>query len=163
VIRGEPGRFQASRTLHPDNWVIHGCPVNGPAMAAEGDRVALAWFTAPGDEARVKVAFSKDGGASFGDPVVVDAGRPLGRVGVTLADGKAYVVWMEEADEGMATVEVRRVTRKGKVSKSRRIARTSAERASGFPQIARIGDRLVVAWTEAEDPPRVVTVMLPLG
>lgn len=32
--------------VHPDGWEISGCPVNGPAVAAQGDRIAVAWFTA---------------------------------------------------------------------------------------------------------------------
>ena len=37
------------RTLAADGWEINGCPVNGPAVAADGAKVAVAWFTAAGD------------------------------------------------------------------------------------------------------------------
>jgi len=49
-----------------EGWEIEGCPVNGPAIAAAGDRVAVAWFTAAGDTPRVRFASSTDGAASFG-------------------------------------------------------------------------------------------------
>ena len=44
-----------------DNWEIRGCPVNGPALAARGEDVAIAWFTGAGGTAKVSVAFSADG------------------------------------------------------------------------------------------------------
>jgi hypothetical protein len=50
--------------VHSDNWKIDACPVNGPAIAATGRRVAVAWFTAANDTARVKLAFSSAARAS---------------------------------------------------------------------------------------------------
>jgi len=49
--------------VHTDNWQINACPVNGPSIAADGRRVAVAWFTGANDAPRVKVAFSSDAGA----------------------------------------------------------------------------------------------------
>ena len=72
--------------VHEDGWVIGGCPVNGPAMAALGQLVAVAWFTAPDGEAQVNVAFSEDAAATFGRPARLDLGRPLGRTDVVLLD-----------------------------------------------------------------------------
>jgi hypothetical protein len=37
--------WSAPRGLHPDGWVIAACPVNGPALAAVGDRHAAIWPT----------------------------------------------------------------------------------------------------------------------
>jgi hypothetical protein len=69
--------------LHDDGWQINGCPVNGPALAADGNRVAAAWFTAPNSRPRVQVAFSDDGGRQFGEPLVVDAdGVAINRLSV---------------------------------------------------------------------------------
>ena len=66
------------------------CPVNG-AVAAAGERVAVAWFTGADKTPRVKLAFSNDAGETFGQPVAVDDGNPTGRVDVLLlvADGRA--------------------------------------------------------------------------
>ena len=66
----------------PDHWQIEGCPVNGPAIAARGANVAVAWFTAPDNRSRVRFAASTDGAASFAPAVDVDtrrAVRPRGR------------------------------------------------------------------------------------
>jgi hypothetical protein len=89
------------RPLAHDGWEVNGCPVNGPAVAAAGPQVAAAWFTAANETSRVNVAFSADSGATFGPPIVVDDGRPLGRVDVVLLDqGRALVSWLEQSANG---------------------------------------------------------------
>jgi len=131
-----------------DDWMYPGCPVNGPQLSAMGDTVAVAWFTAPNDEPRVMVAFSFDGGATFGPGVRVDDGDPLGRVDVEwLASGRAIVAWLERSGAG-ADLKVRPVRSNGRSEASLVVAETSGARASGFPRIARVDDSLVVAWTE---------------
>ncbi len=144
--------------VHRDGWRIEGCPVNGPAVAARDDDVAVAGFTAAGDIPRVRVAFSSDGGRSFGPPVEVDGGSPAGRVDVLMsADGSALVSWLERTGGEQAEVRVRRVTSAGGVSGSATLTSSSAARASGFPRLARAADGAVlVAWTDvAGERPRV--------
>ncbi len=65
VVRRRDGRWEEPRALPADLWRIEGCPVNGPAVAAHGRRVAVAWFTAADDVPRVRLAFSANAGASF--------------------------------------------------------------------------------------------------
>lgn len=157
LVRLVDGQWTAPQPLHHDGWRIEACPVNGPALAAEGDRVAAAWFTAAQDSPRVYVAFSNDGGASFGAPVQVDEGAPLGRVDVVmLAGGEgALVSWLE--GEGEGRVLVRRVVPGSMLEPPLLVTRTSTARASGFPRMARAGRTLLFAWTEAGDPARLRT------
>ena len=142
--------------MYADNWKIDACPVNGPAIDASGDRVAVAWFTAARDTARVYLAWSVDGGLTFGEPIRIDEGNPVGRVDVELdGRGGAVVSWMEFASEQQADVRVRRVGPGGVPTTSRLVARTSGARASGFPRMTARGNDLVFAWTEAGTPSRV--------
>ncbi len=156
VARYEGGAWSAGRPVHDDGWVIGGCPVNGPALASDGPRVAVAWFTAPGEEAQVRLAFSEDRGASFGDPVRVDTGSPAGRVDlVSLGDGRVLVTWLERGEQG-ADVLSRVVGAGGKLGEVRTLAATSEGRASGFPRIALYGEgRMAVAWTDPAGPGQV--------
>src|SRR5918997_1373150 len=62
LVRRQPGGWGAPRAVHEDRWQVKACPVNGPQLAAEGRRVALAWFTGEGDRPRVQVALSSDAG-----------------------------------------------------------------------------------------------------
>jgi hypothetical protein len=138
-------------TVHDDGWEIAACPVNGPAVAADGDRVAVAWFTAARDTPRVRVAFSSDAGRSFSEPVDVDGGNPSGRVDlVLLEDGRAVVTWLERGAGDGAEIRARAVSRDA-VGEPMVIARSSQTRSSGFPRMARSGEELVFAWTDAGD------------
>jgi hypothetical protein len=159
LTRMVDGRWSEPYPLHADGWKISGCPVNGPALAAAGDRVAAAWFTGAKDTSIVRVAFSDDGGATFGAPVRVDGGDPLGRVHVVLlAGGDALVGWLEaHGKEGL--FQVRRVAGDGTAGPVMTVARTAAARSSGFPRIARAGDRVILAWTEAGKPSHVRTAL----
>jgi hypothetical protein len=139
------------RTLHGDGWKIDGCPVNGPQVDAIGDRVAAAWFTAPGEQGRVLVAFSTDGGATFGAPVRVDEGKPIGRLDVVLSDDNtALVSWLEQTSAG-GEIRARRVRRGGGVEPSMKIADSTTSRAAGFVRMARSGGDVYVTWTEQNE------------
>lgn len=156
IVRFVDGAWSEPRLVHADGWKIAACPVNGPAVAARGDHVAVAWFAAPNDSARVQVAFSSDAGATFGTPARVDAGAPAGRVDVELDDdGAAYVSWIERSGGDIAEVRVRRVDPDGTPGPVTAIARSSAARASGFPRMARAGRDLWFAWTVPGTPSAV--------
>lgn len=160
-VRRDGGSTQP-RPVGADNWVIDGCPVNGPAVAGAGARVAVAWFTAARDTARVNVAFSEDEGATFSAPIRVDDGDPIGRVGVVLLDdGSAVIVWMEYAGDE-AAIRLRRVRSDGRVEQSYLLAHSNDERASGFPAIACNNREILVAWTELSNPSRIRVASLRL-
>lgn len=163
LVRVRDGKPSASRTVAADDWQIDGCPVNGPAVASEGRRLAVAWFTGAASKTRVRLAVSTDGGDSFGPPIDVDDGSPLGRVDVlALPSGATLVSWLEKAD-AEAQVRIRRIDRDGRREPSLVVARSTPARASGFPRMERSGDEVVIAWTGAADPPRVHTAVLALG
>jgi hypothetical protein len=165
VTRRVNGTWTEGMPVYDDGWEIAGCPVNGPAVDASGRLVAVAWFAAPQDEARVRVAFSADAGASFGDPVVVDDGNPAGRVDVLLLeDGSALVTWLERTGGDGAEVRMRLVAPDGSASGSSPVSTTTSTRPSGFPRIAELGDgTLLVVWTDARgDEPMVRTTELEL-
>jgi hypothetical protein len=157
IVRQVNGAWSAPQPVYADNWQINGCPVNGPSVAAEGQRVVVAWFTSVGDTPRVKVAFSEDAGATFGKPIQVDDGANVGRVdALLLADGSALVCWLSGNVEGGA-IKVRRVQADGTVGPSSVIARTDISRSSGFPRMVRFGDEVQFAWTEFGKPSSVRT------
>jgi len=158
VARMRGGAWTAGTLVHEDGWETAACPVNGPAVAARGEEVAVAWFSASGGVPRVNVAFSSDAAASFDEPVQIDEGSPAGRVDlVLLGDGSALVSWLERTGGERAEVLARRVERNGRVGARLSVSVSSSERASGFPRMAEASDgSVVVAWTDvAEITPRV--------
>ena len=156
VLRRVNGTWTEPARVHADEWHIEGCPVNGPSIVANGDEVAVAWFTGARDTARVNVAFSHDAGATFGAPVRVDDGNPVGRVDVEFdAAGRALVTWLERAGNDGAEVRVRPIAPDGKASPAILVAASSAARTSGFPRMVRSGNEIVFAWTQPGDTARV--------
>jgi hypothetical protein len=159
VVRLTEQGWTAPQLVHADGWHMTGCPVNGPAVDARSHEVAVAWFTAP-DRPRVRLAFSSDNGRTFSPPVEVAAGAVAGRVDVVLLDdGRAVVSWLADAPGGAEFV-AQPFARDGTVAGPPvLIARSSIERASGFPQMIRSGDRLVFAWTQAGEPASLRTAV----
>jgi hypothetical protein len=162
VVRFDGGGWSGPRVVHEDGWKMPGCPVNGPALAAAGEKVWIAWFTAPGENPtpRVRVAVSHDGGRTFDPPTDVDAGRPAGRVDIAaFDDGSALVTWVDEG-RGASEILARRVTAGGKPGPFVRVASTPGSRAAGFPRTAAAGADLLLAWTEPGSPSRIRTARL---
>ena len=136
-------------TLGPDRWLIEGCPVNGPQLAALGDDVTAAWFTAPEGQPRVRAARSEDGGRSFGAAIDIDTQGALGQVGVVLgADGTAYVSWWRRRAEGGAELALRALGRDGGLAEPIVVASSQSSRPDSVPQLQRDGRRLVIAWSD---------------
>ena len=156
VSRRVGGKWTEGKAVHRDGWHIAACPVNGPNLSAAGNRVALAWFTAANDSARVKLAFSSDAGATFSAPVRIDEGAPAGRVDTELLpDGSALVTWIERTGGDTAQVKLKRVRDDGRVGPSVSIATSSAQRASGFPRMVISGEYAYFAYTQPGRPSHV--------
>lgn len=164
VTRRVQGKWTKGIPVHNDNWKIAACPVNGPSLAANGQKVVIAWFTAAHDSARVNVAFSDDAGARFTAPVRVDGGAPAGRVDVALLPGgDALVTWVERVGGDTAAVRARRIRRDGRAGPSTTVTSSSTARASGFPRMAVTGSNVIFAWTVPGRPSAIRVASLPVG
>jgi hypothetical protein len=161
AARLENGVWTTPVTVHADGWRIDACPVNGPAVAARDDAVVVAWFTAP-DQPRVRLAFSADGGRTFGPPLEVASGKVTGRVDVVLLqDGRAVVSWLAETAKG-GVIRAQPFNHAGATDVVRDIATSNVARSSGFPQMVQVADGLLFAWTENGSIPAVRTAFAPL-
>lgn len=130
-----------SALIHGDQWHLTGCPVNGPRIFSSGANAVVAWYTAANGKPAVFVAFSRDGGRTFGTPVRVDAGHPGGRVDVVLlGGGSAVVTWIENTSQIVA----RRVAETGALDPVQVVGTSKA--AIGFPRIALFNDNILAAW-----------------
>jgi hypothetical protein len=148
IVRLVNGTWTAPAPVARDGWVINACPTNGPAIAAEGRRVVVAWFTAANGSAQVKVAFSTDAGATFSAPLRIDDGTPVGWPDVLLLDdGRAFVSWLERTADGVGEVRVRpvSVTAKGDAIT---VAQAASGRSTGIPMMVRAGREAIIAWRQ---------------
>jgi hypothetical protein len=147
-----------------DRWEIAGCPVNGPAVAARADNVAVAWFTAPNNVSRVRFAASTDGGASFAPAVDVDTDAPIGQVNVAMtSDRTAFVSWWRPGSDDGSELALRRVGFDGALGSPRVVAKSSWPRPTDVPQLGAAGNLLLLAWADTSDTPMIKTAMLKTG
>jgi len=148
VSRLENGKWTEPTRVHDDNWEVFACPVNGPVVSARGRDAVVAWFTAKDDNGQAWAAFSNDAGRTWGQPIRLDDGTSLGRVGVDLLDdGSAVASWVEYADK-RGQFKLRRIQPSGDRSGAVAVSTPSARLAMDSPRIARHGKELVFAWTE---------------
>lgn len=159
LVRYLGGRWSAPEALSKDGWKIAGCPVNGPAIAASARNVAVAWYAAPEGSGRVLLARSRDAGDSFGEPIRVDDGQPLGRVDVEVVEtGEALVTWLEAA-ETESRLRLRSVGADGVLGTSFNVGQ-GASSSRGFPRFALSGREALVTWTDTGKPSKVRTAVV---
>jgi hypothetical protein len=148
IARVVGGEWQAGRPVANDGWTIEGCPVNGPVIDADGDQLAVAWFTAANDEPKVRMARSGDAGESFSAPIDVTDGEIFGRAGIAmLADGDVAVSWLCRASNDSAKVCLRRVSQDNRLGPVQIASGEQDVSPLSVPQLARSGEFVVAAWT----------------
>jgi hypothetical protein len=151
VRRHAAGAWREAVAAGADGWHIEGCPVNGPAIAANGEQVAVAWFTAAGNTPRVRFARSADGATSFGPALDLDGAGSFGQVGLVLAsDGTAKVTWWRAAAAGGTDLVMRTVAPDGVLGEPWVLAHSSAAQPVDVPQIVAVGDDVLIAWTSLD-------------
>ncbi len=154
VARFVNGTWSTPTPVHNDNWNIAACPVNGPAIAASGNLVAVAWYTAAHDSAKIKLAISDDEGTSFNSTYEINNGNPLGRVDIEILNNGSFLIsWMERntEDRSKADFIAKQINESGNVINEYKIADMSSSRRSGFPQLTGLGNKIIAAWTHLEE------------
>ena len=160
VRRHVAGAWQPAVSVASDGWHIEGCPVNGPAMAAVGTQVAVAWFTAANDRPLVRFARSADGAQSFAPALDLDGAGSFGQVGLLLEpDGTALVSWWRRAAAGGLDLVARRVRVDDTLGELRVLAHSSEAQPVDVPQIVAAGESVLIAWTSLDGPGAVHTVV----
>jgi len=163
IIRYTDGKWFDPYPVYDDNWLIGGCPVNGPMLAEYGNNVAIAWYTSPNETPTVNLAFSHNEGASFDVPIRVDLSMPIGRVDLTwISQTEVMVSWIETAEETTDIVTAI-VSTNGDVQPPRIVTEIQPGRVSGYPQMEKVEDRLFFAWTEGGEQGSVMSKWVPIS
>jgi len=159
VIRLENGKWTPSKIVHADNWKLNACPTNAAAIAAQGDRVAVGWYTGAQNSPRVQVAFSTDAGATFGNPVRLSTGHAFGYTSLALADdGGALVSWLEDGPSN-TQVMVRAVTAAGAPGPVVKVAE-GGRSALGYPRVFHSAAGTFIAWGAEKSGAKLQTARL---
>ncbi len=146
-VRLQNGTWTNPRSLSSDNWQIAGCPVNGPAVDAAEDKVAVVWFTAPEGEAKVKWAYSNDAGDTFSESIIVDHMKPIGRVDLKIVQDEVWISWIG-IEKGDTKVLLARYDWLGQLIEKHSIGTIAPDRSSGFPRMAHDGQTTLIGWTK---------------
>lgn len=152
-------------SLSQEKWSIEGCPVNGPALAAQGDKLVASWYTAENNRPRVRVAFSDSDPLQFRAAIDVDADKPSGRIKVAwLNDHTAFITWMTSIDRitKKASLAGRKLFTDGTMGPVMRLVDINPGRDSGIPQLVKHDSGFMLAWTNGAPNNRVQTILLPL-
>ena len=165
VTRQIEGDWQTSVPISDDSWKIAGCPVNGPAIVAQGDLVAVAWFTAANNQPIVQARISTDAGLSFGDPILISRLNVIGQVDIEILNENAIAVsWLEKGRRALVNqidIKVVPVTIDGATGSDSIVGRTAYSRA--VPQMVRSEGGLIFVWTDVfDDVTKLVSVRMPL-
>lgn len=158
VRRYVGGAWSQALGLGNEGWYLEACPVNGPVIAAAGDTVVAAWFTAAGGHSRVRFARSGDGGASFAAAIDIETRRALGQPAIVLDDdGRALVSWWRASESRAGEsggsradgidLMVRTVDRDGAMGEPIPVGHESIGMAADVPQMIAAGEAYLVAWT----------------
>ncbi|MDO5504895.1 MAG: hypothetical protein Q4F49_01200 [Pseudoxanthomonas suwonensis] len=153
VSRFESGNWRTPMPVHADGWRIEGCPVNGPAVDAAGERVLVGWFTAADDTPAVQLALSNDAGDGFAAPLRLDEGdQVLGRIDVAIDDTHAWALWVRQ-DDGMQSLWLARFSADlGNEIERVQVATIAGNgRTSGIPKLALRDGTAFVVWTDVDE------------
>jgi hypothetical protein len=153
ITSSDGGRtFAPPIRVSDDNWVLDGCPENGPAVALDqGNAVHIVWPSLVqgigGDEPRLALfyATSKDGRRFTKRQELPTEGVPRHPQIAVGPRGQIAVAWDEQAKG-----ERRIVVAGGTIDASQpvRFSRAlMADRAGSYPVVAALPDGALIAWT----------------
>ncbi len=153
TTRRDGERWTTPKPVHVDGWKMPACPVNGPAVAANGNDVVAGWYTAADDEPAVKLARSNDAGDSFAAPVTLDQGEAVqGRVDVALDAAQAWVLWVREDGSGQSLWLARYAPDLSHQLSRIEVAKLQGRgKGTGFPQLALRDGIAYLVWTDIID------------
>ena len=162
VTRFIDGAWRPGVAIADDGWEISGCPVNGPAIDAEGDLVVVAWFSAANDRPVVRAALSANSGRTFGAPLEIASTGVSGHVGVVTIDStSAAISWVESDQHGSHAINLRAITISGELGPVATVGRSDLRRI--YPQLERSNDLLILVWTDdINDTTNLASVKVPI-
>lgn len=157
----ENGKWSEPVIIANDNWEINGCPVNGPRVASNGDKVAVTWYTMAGNEPKVQVARSADGGKTFQEPVLISEKNTFGRSDVIVRENGSVFVSYMLSYENLGYVMLRKLNANGSLGDPITVGVTASDRKSGFPRIVELNEGVLFAWTQTDPMLKVRTALVP--
>jgi len=154
MTRYNDGKWSAPKSIHDDNWVIHGCPVNGPAIAAVNNKVAVVWYTESKEKPSIYFSISENAADSFSNPIKLNTKFTDGRLDICwLSKDMLAISYLDKkvmkADH--AQIHVSLFDGTGNFMADHVITETSSKRKSGFPVMQNVKDIIYLAYTQISE------------
>jgi hypothetical protein len=159
--------FSTPVRVSDDNWVLDGCPENGPSIAVDtARRVHVVWPTLlPGSTSSsaptlgLFYAVSGDRGRFSARQPIPTQGVPRHAQIAVTAEGQLIVAW-DEQSPGKRTIAIARGTtdRNGSTRFSREAI--ADDRSGNYPTIAATGAGIILGWTSGETGQSVIRTRL---
>lgn len=159
-VLGKQQAWSKPAIVAADNWLMPGCPVNGPALTPLGDDLLASWPTMREGEMVLRAA-RFDGSAWHPLPDIDQGSELAGRVDLApWTQGRALVSWLgAEADASVLYLGV--VDAKGALIERHAITTLPRGRSTGMPRLASAGAHALLVWTESADTgPRIAGVLI---
>jgi len=159
IVYFKNGEWTTPKLIAKDNWMIAGCPVNGPAIDASANKLAIAWFTSAKDTPIVKFIYSDYFDSEFSSPIKINTSTPIGRVDICFIDeNTAAVSWME-GNEKATYLKVRTVKTNGTgdLGEAITVTKMNDSRSSGFPKMVKTDNQLLFTWTTTDNETTIKT------
>jgi len=159
VSRDGGRKFAPPVRVSEDQWMLEGCPDDGPAVAVDARNVAhIVWPTLVSDQKTAEPTIAVFY-ASTRDGKSFTARRQLATEGVAHhpqivigVDGVPVIVWDESGDG------TRRIVMASGPQMNRRVL--SGPQSGVYPSIASTGSAVVVAWTATAGGPSRIEVQV---
>ena len=132
--------------IQKDNWVMPGCPVNGPSIATNGYIIAVSRFTVIKNKAKIILRLFKDGQAESGKEIILDENIPVGRCTTVCSKDAVYNIWIG-VDKKQTVLRMAEVSLSGKIKRKITLVPIDKDRSSGMPRAIFSNNYLWVSWT----------------
>ena len=132
--------------IQNDNWVMPGCPVNGPSIATNGNIIAVSRFTVIKNKAKIILRLFKDGQTESGKEIILDENIPVGRCTTVCSKDAVYNIWIG-VDKKQTVLRMAEVSLSGKIKRKITLVPIDKDRSSGMPRAIFSNNYLWVSWT----------------
>ena len=134
--------------IQKDNWVMPGCPVNGPSIATNGNIIAVSRFTVIKNMAKIILKLFKDGQVKSGKEIILDENVPVGRCVTVCSKDSVYNIWIG-VDKNQSVLRMAEVSLFGKIKRKMTLVPIDEDRSRGMPRAIFINTYLWVSWTDS--------------
>ncbi|MEL0061612.1 MAG: hypothetical protein VW711_15760 [Verrucomicrobiales bacterium] len=146
-VRRHNDQWSPPSPLADDQWIVPGCPVNGPSVASCESHLAVSRFTAADDKPKVILAVHSHKDPSHKREIVLDDQAPLGGCS-TVTTGQGFATtWLGREGDGIV-LRLAEVSLNGTLTHEQILTQLKGPIFRGRTCVLSKDDHLWVTWTD---------------